>query len=173
MVSVVEGQIGVDFWQGIALEETLALTEKYDVKITGATGVEHVISELLETFVKGTLIQSTFACGRPVEILSLMKKNPEDPRLAGRFGLFIMGREFADAFTELNDSIGQRGRFEAQGKGRELENDEAHGVGENFLEALEYDMSPTNGLSIGIDELVVLLADTQSIRDALPFPTMK
>ncbi|MEX1551361.1 lysine--tRNA ligase [Enterococcus sp. C50] len=173
MVDAIKEQTGVDFWKEMTLDEALAIAKEHNVEVTDAMGVGHVINEFFEEFVEETLTQPTFVYGHPVEVSPLAKKNPEDPRFTDRFELFIIGREFANAFTELNDPIDQRERFEAQEKERELGNDEAHGVDEDFLEALEYGMPPTGGLGIGIDRLVMLLTDVQSIRDVLLFPTMR
>ncbi len=114
-----------------------------------------------------------FIYGHPVEISPLAKKNAEDDRFTDRFELYILGNEYGNAFTELNDPIDQRARFEAQVAEREAGNDEAEGIDEDYIEALEYGMPPTGGLGIGIDRLVMLLTDAPSIRDVLLFPTMK
>ncbi|EMW5896851.1 lysine--tRNA ligase [Enterococcus faecalis] len=173
MVDAVKEQTGVDFWQEMTIEEARALAKEHNVEITDAMTVGHIINEFFETFVEDTLQQPTFIYGHPVAVSPLAKKNPEDGRFTDRFELFIIGKEFANAFTELNDPIDQRERFEEQEKEREQGNDEAHGVDEDFIEALEYGLPPTGGLGIGIDRLVMLLTDAQSIRDVLLFPTMK
>lgn len=173
MVDLVKEAIGVDFSQQLSLEEARSLAEKHGVKIEKHHQVGHVLNEFFEQFVEETLIQPTFVYGHPVEISPLAKQNPVDPRFTDRFELFIVGREHANAFTELNDPIDQRQRFEKQLKEKEAGNDEAHEMDEDFINALMYGMPPTGGLGIGIDRLVMLLTDQPSIRDVLLFPLMR
>lgn len=173
MVEAVKEATGVDFWQEMSVEEAKQHAADHGVEITKSMTVGHIINEFFEQKVEETLVQPTFIYGHPVEISPLAKKNPEDPRFTDRFELFIVRREHANAFTELNDPIDQRERFEAQLKEREEGNDEAHLMDDDFVEALEYGMPPTGGLGIGIDRLIMLLTNSPSIRDVLLFPQMR
>ena len=173
MVDAVKEATGVDFWQPVTVEEARKYAADHGVEIKESHEVGHIINEFFEQKVEETLVQPTFITGHPVEISPLAKKNPEDPRFTDRFELFIVRREHANAFTELNDPIDQRERFEAQMAEKAAGNDEAHEMDNDFIEALEYGMPPTGGLGIGIDRLIMLLTNSPSIRDVLLFPTMR
>lgn len=173
MVDAIKQYCGADFWGPMSVEEARALAKEHNVEIKDTMEVGHIINEFFEQKVEEHLIQPTFIYGHPVEISPLAKKNDEDPRFTDRFELFIVAREHANAFTELNDPIDQKERFEAQLKEREQGNDEAHMMDDDYIEALEYGMPPTGGLGIGIDRLVMLLTNSPSIRDVLLFPLMR
>ncbi|MEC6747887.1 lysine--tRNA ligase [Marinilactibacillus sp. XAAS-LB27] len=173
MVDLIKEQTGIDFWQEMSNDEARQLAKDHNVAVDDYATFGHVVNEFFETFVEETLIQPTFVYGHPLEISPLAKKNDQDPRFTDRFELFIARHEYANAFSELNDPIDQRERFEAQMKEKDQGNDEAHEIDEDFIESLEYGMPPTGGLGIGIDRLVMLLTDANTIRDVLLFPTMK
>ncbi|HEY4532061.1 MAG TPA: lysine--tRNA ligase [Kurthia sp.] len=173
MVDAVKEATGVDFWKEMTKEEAQAAAKEHGIEIRETMEVGHIINEFFEQKVEESLVQPTFIFGHPVEISPLAKKNPEDPRFTDRFELFIVRREHANAFTELNDPIDQRERFESQMVEKEQGNDEAHEMDEDFLEALEFGMAPTGGLGIGIDRMIMLLTNAQSIRDVLLFPLMR
>ena len=173
MVEAIKEQTGIDFKQEKTLDEAKALAEEHDIIVEDHFVVGHIINAFFEKYVEETLIQPTFLYGHPVEISPLTKKNPEDPRFVDRFELFIGGKEFANAYTELNDPIDQLERFEDQLKERDLGNDEANDIDMDFIEALEYGMPPAGGIGYGIDRLCMLFTESESIRDVILFPTMK
>ena len=175
MVDAVKEATGVDFWQDVTLEEAKALAKEHNVNIAGhMKSIGHIINEFFEQKCEERIVQPTFVYGHPVEISPLAKRNDKDGRFTDRFELFIDAREYANAFSELNDPADQRGRFEAQVEEALAGNDEATAViDDDYVEALEYGMPPAGGLGIGIDRLIMLLTGSPSIRDVVFFPQMR
>ena len=173
MVDAIKEKTGIDFKENISLEDAKKLAQEHDIEVEDHFAVGHIINAFFEKYVEETLIDPTFLYGHPVEISPLTKKNPDDPRFVDRFELFIGGKEFANAYTELNDPIDQLERFEDQLKEKDLGNDEANDIDYDFIEALEYGMPPAGGIGYGIDRLCMLFTESDSIRDVILFPTMK
>ena len=174
MTDAIKEQTGIDFKKEMSVEEALKLAEEHHIEVQEhEKSVGHIINLFFEKYVEETLIQPTFLYGHPIEISPLTKKNPEDGRFVDRFELFIAGKEFANAYTELNDPDDQLERFEAQLAEKDLGNDEANDIDMDFIEALEYGMPPAGGIGYGIDRLMMLFLEQESIRDVLLFPTMK
>ena len=174
MVDAIKEKTGIDFKKEMSLDEALELANEHNIEVQEHEHtVGHIINLFFEKYVEETLIQPTFLYGHPVEISPLTKKNKDDARFVDRFELFIGGREFANAYTELNDPIDQLERFEEQLKEKDLGNDEANDIDMDFVEALEYGMPPAGGVGYGIDRLVMLFTESDSIRDVILFPTMK
>ncbi len=174
MTDAIKEKTGIDFKTIDNLDECLKLAEEHNIQLEEhEKAYGHIINKFFEKYVEESLIQPTFLYGHPIEISPLTKKNPEDPRFVDRFELFIGGKEFANAYTELNDPIDQLDRFEAQLNEKDLGNDEANDIDMDFVEALEYGMPPAGGIGYGIDRLVMLFTEQESIREVLLFPTMK
>ena len=173
MAEAVKEYAGIDF-MALSPEEALEAVKAKGLEIEpGKESWGDLMAQCYDEYVEANLMQPTFITDYPVEISPLAKRKPSDPRLTERFECFIYGRELCNAFSELNDPIDQKGRFERQVALRAAGDEEAGMMDEDFINALEYGMPPTGGMGMGIDRLVMFLTDAASIRDVLLFPTMK
>ncbi len=173
MVDLVKEHAGVDFDSIVDIEEAQKKADELKLEYTKNDKIGDLINIAFEKYVEEKLIQPTFVTHHPIEISPLAKKDYSDPRYTERFELFINGKEFANAFSELNDPIDQKERFAAQVEKKNSGDDEAHPYDADFINALEVGLPPTGGLGIGIDRLIMLFTDQRNIRDVILFPTMK
>ncbi len=173
MTECIKEITGVDFDTIETDEEAKKIAEEKGIKVEDRWTRGHILAEFFEEFCEESLVQPTFIIGHPVEVSPLAKKNPKDKRLTQRFEAFMNGWELANAFSELNDPIDQRQRFEAQVAEKEAGDEESHPMDSDFINAIEVGLPPTGGLGIGVDRMIMILTDSPSIRDIILFPTMK
>lgn len=173
MVDAIKEYAGIDYSEVLDVDKAYELAASKGLKLDEGLSVGEVISEVFEEFCEEHLIQPTFVTKHPVEISPLAKRDPENPRFTQRFEAFINAAEIANAFSELNDAIDQKERFQKQVEAREKGDDEAQMMDYDFINALEVGLPPTGGLGIGIDRLIMILTNQSTIRDVLLFPTMK
>lgn len=173
MVDLIREKTGINFFDQMSLEEAKKLAVEHGIELEDHFSYGHIVNAFYEKYVEDTIIDPTFVYGHPIEISPLAKKDPKDPRFTQRFELFICGSEYANAFTELNDPIDQYERFENQLKEKELGNEEANDMDIDYVEALEYGMPPAGGMGMGIDRLVMMITNSENIREVILFPHMK
>ena len=173
MVDLIKELTGINFFDNMSFEEAKKHAKEHHIEVEGHFGYGHIVNAFYEKYGEPVIKEPTFVYGHPIEISPLAAKNEEDPRWTERFELFINGSEFANAFTELNDPIDQYERFANQVAEAAQGNEEANEMDIDFVEALEYGMPPAGGLGIGLDRLIMLLTDCDTIREVILFPTMK
>ena len=174
MVEFIKKESNVDFNKIQSDEEAIEVAKKHNIELLQhEKNRGHIINKFFEKYCEEKCLQPTFVYNYPIEISPLAKKNPQDTRMTERFELFICGKEFANAFSELNDPIDQKNRFENQLEERKLGNEEANEMDTDYINAMEYGLPPTGGMGLGIDRLVMLFTNQESIRNVLLFPHMR
>ena len=173
MLDAVKKYAGVDFNEIHSAEEAKKVADEHHIEYEERHGKGDILNLFFEEYVEEHLIQPVFVMDHPVEISPLTKKKPDNPEYVERFEFFINGWEMANAYSELNDPVDQRARFEAQEKEFAAGNEEANHTDEDFLNALSIGMPPTGGIGFGIDRMVMIMTNSPAIRDVLLFPTMK
>ena len=174
MIDIVKKYTDIDFNKINTLAEAKKIAKENKLEIPKHyTGIGHVLNLFFEEFCEEKIVDPTFVYEYPVEVSPLAKRNEENPEYTDRFEFFVKGREYANAFTELNDPDDQYERFKSQLAEAELGNDEANELDIDYIEALQYGMPPTGGLGIGIDRLIMLFTNAHSIRDVILFPHMR
>ncbi len=174
MIDAIKNETKINFWKEMSFDEAKKLAKENDIEIKKHwTSVGYIINAFFEKFVEEKIIQPTFITGHPVELSPLSKLNKDDARFTDRFELFILGREYANAFSELNNPIDQLDRFQSQMKEKELGNDEASEIDMEYIKAMEYGLPPTGGIGIGIDRTIMFFTGCKSIREVILFPHNK
>ena len=173
MIDYASEGTGVELHPSMPISDVRKVAANHDVFVEDRWGAGKIIEELFEKTAESSIIRPTFVTGHPVEISPLARVDRNDPFLTERFELFVDGRELANGYSELNDPVEQRARFEDEQAAKAAGDDEAGSLDEDYIRALEYGMPPTGGLGIGIDRLAMLLAGVDSIKEVILFPTLR